>query len=113
MGLCRYSLGRPLQHSQFRGFCAHGKQLENGEHAAGRHLFAIDKAQGIGDRVPHPLEAALIAPMAAKPISEADPIQGSNRAHPAIKVDEATDNRARPPAPRNFGAYRAGTAGNW
>ena len=57
-GLMQVGIGRTLQHPQHRRLGTGRKQLEYGQHAAGRNIFGVDKAQGIGNGVPHALEAA-------------------------------------------------------
>ena len=80
------AVGRAFEQVEFGGLGFGGKHHEDREHAAGRDRLAINEAQGIGDRIPHPLNALLTAAMAHKPLLEADPIQGSDRLHGSLVV---------------------------
>lgn len=44
---------RAVQHAQDGGVRLGGEELEDGEHAPGGDLVAVEEAQGVGDRVPH------------------------------------------------------------
>ena len=93
---------RPLEQVELGGFGFGSKHHEDGEHAASRDRFTVDEAQGIGDRIPHPLDALLAAAMAEEPLLKADAIKVANHLHRPLVIHQTAHNRA--------GAQRQGIA---
>ena len=72
---------------------ADGKELEDGEHAAGADVVAVDEAEGVGDGVPHALDGAAGAAEGEEPLGEGDVVEVAHHLHAAVKVDEGADDR--------------------
>ena len=66
---------RALQHAQDGGLCPHGEELEDGEHASGGGVVAVQEAQGVADRVPHALDRSPRAAFGDEPVREGHVIQ--------------------------------------
>ena len=49
--------------------------LEDGEHAPGRDVVAVDEAERVGDRVPHARDGAPRSPLPLEPLAECHLVQ--------------------------------------
>ena len=88
------AMGRSLQQIELGGFRLGRKHHEDGEHAAGGDGLAIDKAQGVGNGVPHPSDAFGATAMADEPILETDGVEGSDGAHRPLVIHQTAHYRA-------------------
>lgn len=58
------------EHTQYGGLGLGGKELEDGEHAAGADVVAVNEAQRVRNGVPHAVNARTRPPMGDEPIGE-------------------------------------------
>ena len=65
--------------------CPYGEELEDGEHAPGRSIVAIQKAQGVADGIPHALDGSPRAALGDEPIREGDVVQVTDVLQSAVQ----------------------------
>ena len=83
---------KQIQLGCFRTSCKHH---ENGEHATGRDRLTVNKAKGIGNRVPHALNALQAAAMTEKPLLKTHCIESTDCAHGPLVIHQAPNNGTR------------------
>ena len=81
-------LRAPLQHSEDAGLGPDGEEHEDGEHAAGRDVVAVNEAEGVRDGVPHPVEGAALATELGEPFGESDVVEVADHIHATVEVEQ-------------------------
>ena len=79
--------GGAVEHAQSGGVGFGSKELEDCQHAACADVFAVQKAEGVRDGVPHAVNAGLRTSMRLEPVGKGHAVQGPDVTHASFGVD--------------------------